>query len=166
MLFNGIYQFIGQVESGFAVSRLCKLFGVSRSKKVRRLMKTGSLAAIQPTSYITYIPLVNGRWACPATRMDLFSRGIVGWQADDNMEEDLIVGALPKALGWRKPTPGLIIHSDRGGQYVGNRLTGSEGCSTSITVSKAWQGPMMPVITLLLNRSSRALRPNCCKRQH
>jgi hypothetical protein len=38
------------------------------------------------------------------------------------MEEELIIKALGKALAWRKPAPGLIVHSDRGGQYVGNQF--------------------------------------------
>jgi transposase InsO family protein len=54
--------------------------------------------------------------------MDLYSRMLVGWQVNDNMEEDLIIRALGKGLGWRKPAAGLIVHSDRGGQYVGNRF--------------------------------------------
>jgi transposase InsO family protein len=71
---------------------------------------------------ITYIPLVNGEWAYLATWMDLFSRVIVGWQFDDNMEEQLIIRALLKGLQWREPAAGLIVHSDRGGQYVGNQF--------------------------------------------
>ncbi len=71
---------------------------------------------------ITYLPLVNSKWTYLATCMDLYSRMIVGWQVDDNMEEDLIISALHKGLGWRKPAPGLIVHSDRGGQYVGSRF--------------------------------------------
>jgi len=71
---------------------------------------------------ITYIPLINGHWAYLATWMDLYSRVIVGWQLDDNMEEELIIKALDKAFKWRQPAPGLIIHSDRGGQYVGNQF--------------------------------------------
>ncbi len=54
---------------------------------------------------------------------------IVGWQVDDNMEEDLIISALKKGLLWRKPTAGLVVHSDRGGQtdgkahpFVGNQF--------------------------------------------
>jgi transposase InsO family protein len=64
---------------------------------------------------ITYLPLVNNKWAYLATWMDLYSRMMVGWQLDDNMEEDLIISALHKGLSWRKPAPGLIVHSDRGG---------------------------------------------------
>jgi transposase InsO family protein len=71
---------------------------------------------------ITYLPLVNSKWAYLATWMDLYSRMMVGWQVDSNMEEDLIINALRKGLGWRKLAPGLIVHSDRGGQYVGNRF--------------------------------------------
>jgi transposase InsO family protein len=67
---------------------------------------------------ITYLPLVNGEWVYLATWLDLFSRMLVGWQIDDNMEEDLIIGAFQKAVDWRKPAAGLIVHSDRGGQYV------------------------------------------------
>ncbi len=38
---------------------------------------------------------------------------------DDNMQEALITAAFEKALGVRKISPGLVIHSDRGGQYAG-----------------------------------------------
>jgi transposase InsO family protein len=49
--------------------------------------------------------------------MDLFSRRIVGWQLDDNMKETLVTASLNKAVRTRKIYNGLIIHSDRGGQY-------------------------------------------------
>ena len=50
--------------------------------------------------------------------LDLVSRKIIGWQLGDNMKEQLVVDALRKALGKRKKIFGLIIHSDRGGQYA------------------------------------------------
>lgn len=68
---------------------------------------------------ITYIPLTGGLWAYLAVWMDLFSRRIIGWQIDDNMQEGLIVEAFKKALASRKKENGLLIHSDRGGQYGG-----------------------------------------------
>jgi putative transposase len=71
---------------------------------------------------ITYLPLRQGKWAYLATWLDLFSRTIVGWQVDNNMEEDLIINALQKACNYRKPVAGLIVHSDRGGQYVANNF--------------------------------------------
>ena len=51
-----------------------------------------------------------------------YSRVIVGWHLDDNMEESLIIRALAKAIQWREPAAGLIVHSDRGSQYVGNQF--------------------------------------------
>lgn len=73
-------------------------------------------------SDITYLPLANGDWAYLATWMDLFSRRIVGWQVDETMEDELVVVPLRRALQLRQPAEGLIIHSDRGGQYVSTEL--------------------------------------------
>ncbi|GAB4000043.1 hypothetical protein GCM10028807_51840 [Spirosoma daeguense] len=73
-------------------------------------------------SDITYLPLTNGEWAYLGSWMDLFSRRIVGWCVDDNMEDDLVIIPLRNALQSRQPLPGLVTHSDRGGQYVSNDL--------------------------------------------
>jgi len=73
-------------------------------------------------SDITYLPLTNGEWAYLGSWMDLFSRRIVGWRVDDNMKDDLVIIPLRNALQSRQPSPGLITHSDRGGQYVSNEL--------------------------------------------
>lgn len=71
---------------------------------------------------ITYIPLSGGRWAYLAVWMDLYSRRIVGWQLQGHMREELVITALKKALQTRPVTPGLIVHSDRGGQYAGGEF--------------------------------------------
>lgn len=71
---------------------------------------------------ITYIPLAGGKWCYLAVWMDLFSRKIIGWHLDDNMQEQLIIAAYKKAINSRKIQPGVIIHSDRGGQYAGNKF--------------------------------------------
>jgi transposase InsO family protein len=75
-------------------------------------------------SDITYLPLVGGAWAYLGTWMDLYSRVIVGWQVEEHMEDSLIIRPLKKALHWRRPAAGLIVHSDRGGQYVSDELKG------------------------------------------
>jgi len=36
------------------------------------------------------------------------------------MPEQLITSALQRAFWAQPPTPGLLVHSDRGGQYCGN----------------------------------------------
>jgi transposase InsO family protein len=53
--------------------------------------------------------------------MDLASRRIVGWSMSDRLYADLICQALQAAYWRRKPAPGLIMRSDRGGQYASDR---------------------------------------------
>lgn len=67
---------------------------------------------------ITYIPLPNG-FAYLAMIMDLYSRKIIGWSLHLNMEEPLVIAAIKQAIKTRQPLPGLIHHTDRGGQYAG-----------------------------------------------
>jgi transposase InsO family protein len=73
---------------------------------------------------ITYIPLMarsgNGRFGYLALLMDLWSRRIVGWEYGSSLEEDLVLGALKRAIRDRQPAAGLIHHTDRGGQYAGH----------------------------------------------
>lgn len=71
---------------------------------------------------ITYLPLSEGRWAYLAVWMDLYSRRVVGWQVERHMREELVIAALNKALQTRGMKPGLIVHSDRGGQYAGGEF--------------------------------------------
>jgi putative transposase len=73
-------------------------------------------------SDITYMPLKDGKWAYLATWMDLYSRQIVGWKLADNMEESLVREPLESALLKRRVKSGLIVHSDRGGQYLSNKM--------------------------------------------
>ena len=51
--------------------------------------------------------------------MDLYSRKIIGWSLDLNMEEALVIAATSQAIKARQPSRGLIHHTDRGGQYAG-----------------------------------------------
>jgi len=66
---------------------------------------------------ITYIPTNEG-WLYLATVIDLYSRKIVGWSMADNMQVSLVNDALSMALNTRKPSKGLIWHTDRGSQYA------------------------------------------------
>jgi putative transposase len=74
---------------------------------------------------ITYIPITarhgRSRFGYLALLMDLWSRRIVGWEYGSAMDEDLVLGALRRAIQERQPAPGLIHHTDRGGQYAGKR---------------------------------------------
>lgn len=66
---------------------------------------------------ITYIALQN-QFAYLALLMDLFSRKVVGWAIAGNMQASLVITALKQAIRLRQPPPGLIHHTDRGGQYA------------------------------------------------
>ncbi|MGI4736078.1 MAG: IS3 family transposase [Janthinobacterium lividum] len=71
-------------------------------------------------SNITYLPLANGNWVYCCAFQDVCTKQVVGWQVRADMPEALVTTALQRALLAQRPAPGLIVHSDRGGQYVGN----------------------------------------------
>jgi transposase InsO family protein len=66
---------------------------------------------------ITYLRTGEG-WLHLAAVRDAYSRQIVGWSMTTHMRASLVVDALKMALARRRPPPGLIHHSDQGGQYV------------------------------------------------
>lgn len=52
--------------------------------------------------------------------MDLFARKIIAWTLSDNMEVSSVIATIDKAKACRNTSLPLIIHSDRGSQYVSN----------------------------------------------
>ena len=66
---------------------------------------------------ITYIWTFEG-WLYLAVVLDLYSRQIVGWAMDKRMKKQLTLDALSMAYWRRKPSAGLLHHSDRGSQYA------------------------------------------------
>ena len=65
---------------------------------------------------ITYIPTWSG-WLYLAMVLDVYSRRIVGWAMDTNLQTPLILEALEMAITQRQPS-NVIHHSDRGCQYT------------------------------------------------
>ena len=45
---------------------------------------------------------------------------VIGWHVGATMPKELVTTALQRAFMAQPPTPGLLVHSDRGGQYCGN----------------------------------------------
>jgi transposase InsO family protein len=68
-------------------------------------------------SDITYIRTQEG-WMYLSVILDLCSRKIVGWSISDRITKKVVTGALLKAIWYRKPSKGLIVHSDQGSQYA------------------------------------------------
>ena len=63
---------------------------------------------------ITYVATGEG-W------LYLASRRIVGWSMSNRIKADLVCEALKSAYWRRKPSEGLIMHSDRGSQYASDQ---------------------------------------------
>jgi transposase InsO family protein len=71
---------------------------------------------------ITYIRL-REEFVFLAVILDAFSRRVIGWALDRNMEDELTLTALRMALSRRSIQPGLVHHSDRGSQYASKDYT-------------------------------------------
>ena len=65
---------------------------------------------------ITYIWTAEG-WLYLAVVIDLSSRRVVGWSMNKFISKRLVMDAMTMAIWRRKPSAGLIFHSDRGSQY-------------------------------------------------
>ena len=116
------------------VARLMRKAGL-RSKTVRRFKVTTQSKHSLPVaknllkrdfttlapnkvwvSDITYIWTREG-WQYLCIVIDLFNRQVVGWSMNKRLTAELAVDALMGAVISRRPSKGLLFHSDRGVQY-------------------------------------------------
>jgi putative transposase len=67
-------------------------------------------------SDITYVRTHEG-FLYVATVLDLFSRRVVGWSMDKNIDRHLVIQALMTAVWKRQPKERVLVHSDQGSQY-------------------------------------------------
>jgi len=66
---------------------------------------------------ITYIRLTC-EFVYLAVVLDVFSRKVIGWALGRSLKSKLPACALERAIGNRKPPPGVAHHSDQGVQYT------------------------------------------------
>jgi putative transposase len=117
------------------VARLMKAAGIAGVRPRKRWKTTIRIPGVTPATDlvnrdftaaepnvlwvadITYLRTGEG-WLYLAAVQDAFSRLIVGWSMATHMRATLVLDALKMALARRRPEPGLIHHSDQGGQYV------------------------------------------------
>lgn len=72
---------------------------------------------------ITYVRMLE-EFAYLAVVLDAFSRRVVGWALDTQMQVKLVLAALRMAIEARQPQPGCLVHhSDRGTQYACGEYT-------------------------------------------
>ncbi len=70
---------------------------------------------------VTYIK-IKGRWQYLATMMDLYSRRILGWSLSTTRTTELTRAAMTYALKKRGNPKGVLLHTDRGAEYLGNEF--------------------------------------------
>ena len=66
---------------------------------------------------ITYVSTWMG-FLYLAVVLDAYSRRVVGWAMAEHVRSELVVEAVEMALWRRRPSDGVIHHSDRGSQYT------------------------------------------------
>lgn len=122
------------------VARLMRQAGIRSCYRRRRGVKTTdsthaypvapnllqrNFQADQPNqkwvSDISYISTSEG-WLYLCVILDLYSRAIVGWAMRTDLKAELALSALEMAWQGRKPTAGLLFHSDRGVQYASHEF--------------------------------------------
>jgi putative transposase len=86
-------------------------------------------------SDITYIPTDEG-WLYLAGHKDLFNGEIVGYAMGERLTRNLVSQSLFRSVIAKRPTKGLLHHSDRGSQYCSHeyrRLLGQFGLEASMS---------------------------------
>src|SRR5690606_27169726 len=66
---------------------------------------------------ITYLHTLEG-FVYLTSVMDLYARKIIGWQVSDSLSTEHVISAIEKAKASRRVSRPVVIHSDRGCQYV------------------------------------------------
>ena len=132
---------------------------------------------------ITYIRL-QSEFVYLAVVIDAYSRRVIGWALDRTVEDDLPLAALRRALELRRPSPGLVHHSDRGSQYASGDYTEllkaygcqlsmshkaspwekdyASHCTSSIPSGTTWSGPRLENFTPCILRGGWS--PGCSYR--
>lgn len=94
----------------------------TEKKKIVNLIKDIEVTKINQvwTMDITYIK-AKKRTYYLISFIDKYSRKVVSWDICDDQKTETIIKVLKKGIETRKPTPGLIIHSDKGSQMRSKR---------------------------------------------
>jgi putative transposase len=68
----------------------------------------------------TYLPTGRG-FVFLVVVLDLYARRVVGWSLGEHLDSKLSSLALRRAMASRRPPRGLIVHTDRGGEFLSRR---------------------------------------------
>jgi putative transposase len=149
------------------VARLMRAAGLSGLLVRRRGKTTIRVPGVRPAPDLVardFNPTEPNRlWAADLTEIptwegvlnlavviDCYSRRVVGWAMAEHRRAELVVEALEMAVWQRKPTVGLVHHSDQGSQYTAlifgqrchqagiDRSMGARGCALDNAVVEAF----------------------------
>lgn len=84
---------------------------------------------------ITYVWTAEG-WLYLAVVLDLYSRRVIAGGMGSRLTQELATAALTMAVEHRRPTPGVLHHTDRGAQYAATlyrELLASHGLTASMS---------------------------------
>jgi putative transposase len=106
-------------------------------------------------SDITYVRTWEG-WLYLSFVLDTYSRRVVGWSMSNNLRTELVLDAVNMAIYTRRPSAGLIHHSDRGSQYTsvefGSRLREAGLLPSMGSVADAYDNSMAESFVSTLKR--------------
>lgn len=97
--------------------------GVIKKDLVRRNFSPESKNKVW-VSDVTYIETVNRKHIYLCVILDLYSRMVVGWEISERNDAGLLISATSKAIKFRNPKGGLVLHSDLGSNYCSNEFRG------------------------------------------
>ena len=104
---------------------------------------------------ITYVRTWEG-WLYLSFVLDTYSRKVVGWSMANHLRTELVLDAVNMAIYNRRPSPGLIHHSDRGSQYTsvefGGRLKEAGLLPSMGSVADAYDNAMAEIFVSTLKR--------------
>ena len=92
-------------------------------------------------SDITYIWTTDG-FVYLTSIMDLFSRKIIAWTLSETLEVSCVIDTINKAKARRNIDQPLIMHSDRGSQYVATEYKKATEICSVVTRRKRFRGIM------------------------
>ena len=101
-------------------------------------------------SDITYIWTIDG-FVYLTSIMDLYSRKIIAWTLSNTLEVSCVIETINKAKAKRKIEEPLIMHSDRGVQYVSKeykRVTANMQCSYCLLYTSVNKGFLSDFVLL------------------
>lgn len=127
---NNFHCSISKVSRAMSIIGIKSLVSKKFPKKISRITDKEKLLIINLikdlnithlnqvwTTDVTYIKTINDGTFFLISFIDLYSKKVVSWGLFDNQKTDKIIFVLKQAIKLRKPSPGLICHSDKGSQF-------------------------------------------------